>query len=223
MKHPDVKYLDRRSALLTIGIGSVVAVGGGLLLSRRSTAEAVTQKIRPDLYNCEGCEAAFERPLQSMASSVHLGLPDEPGERMTLSGRATLPNGNPAANVIVYAHHTNAHGLYANGQPDNEWSRRHGRLRGWVKTDDDGQYRFDTIKPAPYPDMTMPAHVHLFIGEPGRRPYYIDDVVFDGEFGVTDDYRKHQEFRGGGGIVRLAKSDTGVWLARRDISLERHS
>jgi protocatechuate 3,4-dioxygenase beta subunit len=91
-----------------------------------------------------------------------------------------------------------------------------------VRTGADGRYRFDTIKPAPYPDMTMPAHIHLMIGEPGRRPYYVDDVVFDGEFGVTERYRAAQELRGGSGIVALSRSPQGVWLARRDIVLERH-
>jgi protocatechuate 3,4-dioxygenase beta subunit len=68
----------------------------------------------------------------------------------------------------------------------------------------------------------MPAHVHLFVGEPGRRPYYIDDVVFDGAFGVTAAYRKACELRGGNGIVRLERSGDGTLLARRDIRLEIH-
>jgi protocatechuate 3,4-dioxygenase, beta subunit len=67
----------------------------------------------------------------------------------------------------------------------------------------------------------MPAHVHLFVGEPGRRPYWIDDVVFAGEFGVTPAYRARAENRGGDGIVTLARQD-GVLLARRDILLEPH-
>lgn len=214
---------ERRKAILSIGIGCTVAIaGGGLLLARRSPARAALA-VRPDLYNCEGCEAAFERPLQSMASVVQLASPGEPGERMMLSGIAKLPDGKPAANVIVYAHHTNAEGLYANGTPGTEWSSRHGRLRGWAKTDATGNYQFDTIKPAPYPDRTIPAHVHLYIGEPGRQPYYIDDVVFDGEFGVTDSYQAKQEFRGGGGIIKLEKSATGTWIAKRDINLERHA
>ena len=212
---------NRRQVLFSIGIGSAVAIGGGVLLARSSPAEKASP-VRPNLYNCEGCEAVVERPSQSMLSTVQLATADEPGERMILSGRATLPDGAAAANVVIYAHHTNVDGLYANGTNENEWSRRHGRLRGWAKTDADGNYRFNTIKPAPYPDMTMPAHVHLYIGEPDRRPYYIDDVVFDGEYGVTGSYRAKQEFRGGGGIVKLEKSSGGIWLARRDIKLERH-
>lgn len=124
--------------------------------------------------------------------------------------------------MVIYAHHTNAAGLYANGTPETTWSRRHGRLRGWVRSDAQGRYAFDTIKPAPYPDMTMPAHVHLFLQEPGRRAYYIDDVVFDGAFGVDAAYRARQELRGGSGIVRLGRTADGTWTAVRDIRLEHH-
>ena len=142
---------------------------------------------------------------------------------MRLIGQMFAPDGvTPAPNVIIYAHHTNVEGLYAGGSPGTVWSRRHGRLRGWARTNIDGRYVFETIKPAPYPDMSMPAHVHLFLGEPGRWPYYIDDAVFDGEFGVDETYRRRQELRGGSGIVRLTRGADGVLEAVRDIRLERH-
>ena len=129
---------------------------------------------------------------------------------------------SPAANVVVYAYQTNSAGLYAGGSSETEASRRHGRLRAWVKTGPNGRYHFDTIKPAPYPDNSMPAHVHLMVREPARRPYWIDEIVFEGEFGVTDAYRKRQTGRGASGITRLSRNPQGVWVARRNIMLERH-
>ncbi len=141
---------------------------------------------------------------------------------MTIRGVVYASDGaTPAEGIVVYAHHTNADGLYANGSLETEWSRRHGRLRAWVKTGADGRYEFATIKPAPYPDRTNPAHVHLMILEPGRRPYWIDEIVFAGEFGVTQSYRAGRELRGGSGIVNLTR-ESGRWLAMRDITLERH-
>lgn len=179
--------------------------------------------VRPDLYNCEGCAAVLEQPASALSSVSILAGPEEPGERLVLSGQVTMPDSaQPAEGVIIYAHHTNAAGLYANGSQATEWSRRHGRLRGWARTGADGRYSFVTIRPGPYPDRTAPAHIHLFVGEPGRRPYYIDDVVFDGGFGVTAAYRSAQELRGGSGIVRLRRQPDGTLLAVRNISLERH-
>lgn len=142
---------------------------------------------------------------------------------MHLSGQVFALDGiTPVQGVVIYAHHTNIDGLYANGTAESEWSRRNGRLRGWVKTDAEGRYAFDTIKPAPYPDFTGPAHVHLYVKEAGRQTYYVDDVVFEGEFKVDASYRATQEFRGGSGIVRLGKYSDGVLTAVRDIRLEPH-
>ncbi len=107
------------------------------------------------------------------------------------------------------------------GVPGSEASQRHGLLRGWVRTGADGRYSFDTVKPGPYPDRTVPAHVHPTVLEPGRRPYWIDDIVFEGEFGVTEQYRRASQNRGGNGIVRLTRRN-GVLVARRDIILEPH-
>nr|WP_294171069.1 hypothetical protein [uncultured Sphingomonas sp.] len=85
--------------------------------------------------------------------------------------------------------------------------------------DERGERLVRTIKPAPYPGRTDPAHIHIFVLQPGRRdPYWVDDVVFAGEFGVTKQYRKTRGNRGGSGIVQLARR-SGVLHARRDIVL----
>lgn len=207
--------LDRRlftgSLLACAGIGSACGM---------ATQPAEMPLIaRPDLYLCEGCEAVVEHvaPLSPIA---HLARSDR-GEPLRLEGVVRGPDGSAyAPGVILYAHQTNAEGLYANGNPRTEWSQRHGRLRGWVMTDAQGRYAFETIKPGVYPSRDGPAHIHLFVGEPGRRPYYIDDVVFDGEFGVDDSYRARADNRGGSGIVRLEQGSDGRLLARRDIRLE---
>lgn len=202
---------DRREAMFLFG-GAALSVA----------AAPAIRSARRDLYNCDGCQAVGERDPAFMPSTLRLAPPVEPGEPMLLSGRVTALDGGPAPGVVIYAHHTDAHGLYSRGSRETEWSLRHGLLRGWVKTDARGRYAFRTIKPGPYPNREMPAHVHLFIAEPGRRPYYIDDVVFAGEFGVDARYVAAQELRGGSGIVCLGRTGDGTWLARRDIALERH-
>lgn len=205
--------MTRRDVAMGLGAGALMPPGCS------SRAEPV-RAARADLYACEGCEGAFERrPATAQAT---IAAPDERGERMRFAGRVLASDGiTPASGVVIYAYHTDAVGLYSRGTAETEWSRRHGILRGWVRTDGDGRYAFDSIKPAPYPDRTLPAHIHLTVAEPGRRAYYIDDIVFDGEFGVTPAYRARQEFRGGGGITRLERAN-GLWLATRDIILEAH-
>ncbi len=197
---------------------------GGLAVAGCSRPlRAVNLGVRGDLYLCEGCEAVGERNFATLPSVVNIAPESEPGEPLVLTGRVFHPDKQTAAaDVVIYAHHTDANGVYSRGVPGTEWSMRHGRLRGWIKTDREGRYTFRTIKPAPYPGRDLPAHIHLFIGEPGRPPYYIDDVVFAGEFGVTREYLARQERRGGSGVVAPQRTDDGTLLVRRDIVLERH-
>jgi protocatechuate 3,4-dioxygenase beta subunit len=177
-------------------------------------------KVRPDLYNGELDYLAtdFTGRAEDLTASIVLSPTTEPGERMAISGRClSWQTGQPAAGVIVYAYHTDNAGEYGSGPAGT----RHSRLRGWMCTGADGVYAFTSIKPAPYPDRSMPAHIHLTVLEPGRRPYWIDDIVFDGEFKVDAAYRAAQGNRGGNGIIPL-KRNNGVWTGVRDIRLERH-
>lgn len=209
--------VDRRSLLLLTGL-AITAVG-----CNGAPPNLVSAAPRRDLYACEGCEGAHERDFETLSPDARIGPPNAPGEPMRIEGRVLdAVGGSGVSGVVIYAYQANADGVYADGSPETEWSRRHGRLRGWVKTDITGNYGFDTIKPAPYPKDTLPAHIHFTIVEPNRPAYYIDDIVFAGEFGVTDDYRRRQELRGGSGIVALGRTTSGRLLARRDIILEPH-
>lgn len=183
---------------------------------------ACMAQTRPDLYQCEGCEAVRERDFATLKSSAIIASPDEPGERLVLTGRVFKPDGRtPASGVVVYIHHTNAEGVYPSRPGDTGWARRHGYLRGWVITDDSGTYRFETIRPAPYRTRTDPAHIHMFVKEPDRQEYWIDDVLFTDDPLVTDRVRRHQQQRGGPGIVTPRRNEAGVWIVQRDIILER--
>lgn len=204
----------RREAIAVLSAGLVVAC------APRSVAAT---KARSDLYACEGCDHALEADPDKLDWFTRIASPDEPGEPLVITGIVYQTDGKtPASGVVIYAHHTDINGYYPGGGPEFQNSARDGRLRAWLRTGEDGRYRFETIKPAPYPSLTMPAHIHLYIAEPGRRTYYIDDVVFADDPLVDAKYRAAQELRGGSGIVELIRDDGGRWLAQRDITLEHH-
>lgn len=188
-----------------------------------SVPAPATGGVRANLYQCEGCEAVFETDTAALRNAARIGSGLDRGEALAIDGVVYQADGKtPAPGVIIYAYQTNAEGRYANGAPETVWSRRHGRLGGWVKTRPDGRYHFDTIKPAPYPNDTIPAHIHMTVLEPGKRPYWIDDIVFDGEFGVTPAYRKSMVNQGGNGIVPVRRDANGNASVMRNIILERH-
>lgn len=210
----------QRRSLFKLMLGAAMAP---LASACRGAISPARARARDDLYLCDGCEAVGERSSAGLPSSVDLAGSNEPGARLILSGTVYQNDGRtPARGVVIYAHHTNAAGDYAGGNPNSTWSRRHGRLRGWVKTGPDGRYEFRTIKPGVYPNRTLPAHIHLFVAEPNRPPYWIDDVVFAGEFGVDENYRRSRENRGGAGIIALKRAPDKTLLAHRSIVLEVH-
>lgn len=85
----------------------------------------------------------------------------------------------PAENVIIYIYHTNRHGIYETRGNETGWAKRHGFIRGWVKTGKDGKYTFYTFRPAAYPDGSEPEHIHTTVKESDKNEYYLDDYLFD--------------------------------------------
>jgi protocatechuate 3,4-dioxygenase beta subunit len=165
---------------------------------------------------CEGCELVFDGMPGSLSSAARIAPSGEPGEPMRIEGVVTGLDGRPASGVIVYAYHTDASGIYPPA------STRHGRLRGWVRTDEEGRYRFDTIRPGAYPDGENPQHVHMHVIEPGYATYWIDSIVFIDDPLLTEDRRRATDHgRGGSGVVQPARDADDAWHVRRDILLGR--
>ena len=178
-----------------------------------------TQSGSRDLPDCEWC-GALEAP-SNLSWQTTIADSTEPGERLILSGTIYhADNQTHAANILIYAYHTNAKGIYPKRGDETGNARRHGYLRAWVKTDAKGRYQFNTIKPASYPSSTEAAHIHMTIKEPGKDEYWIDSVRFADDPLLRRE-RNRTSDRGGSGIVELRKNDDGVWLATRDIFLAR--
>jgi protocatechuate 3,4-dioxygenase beta subunit len=170
---------------------------------------------------CDGCEAVFEGLPTQLGFASHIAPPGEPGEAMRIQGTVRDPQGRPKGGVIVYAYHTNAQGIYPKDEhAKGEAAARHGRLRGWARTDPSGRYQFDTIRPGGYPNRDAPQHVHMHVIEVGRCAYYIDSIMFADDPRLTPEKRRElASGRGGNGIVDPRRDETRRWLVTRDIVL----
>lgn len=131
---------------------------------------------------CEGCEAIYESPVPFGKLKSVVLLPDatwEGKKPLGINGTVYKADGKtPAAGVVLYLYHTDETGHYAKKGDEKGWAKRHGYIRGWVRTDEKGFYKFVTLRPAPYPGRTDPAHIHIVVKEPGLNDYYIDEFLF---------------------------------------------
>lgn len=170
---------------------------------------------------CETCEIMYvDQPDSITHIDTSMGW-QERGQKLLVTGTVFQPDGvTPARDVILYYWQTNSKGLYADAKGLNPKARKHGYIRGWVKTNQEGKYAIYTVRPAPYPNDVSPAHIHFLVKEPEfANEYYIDDLVFDDD-PLLIPYKKKNplENRGGSGIVRiLVKGDMQV--AEHDIRL----
>ncbi len=199
-----------------------IAVGFALVEARRAVRgqdPGAGRGERRPLPACEWCgtsEAPVELDWQTRIASE-----DEPGEPLVIQGRVLHADGvTPASDVVLYVYHTNAKGVYPRRGDESGNGRRHGYLRAWMRTDSEGRYRFETIRPAAYPGSTEPAHIHAVVQEPGQPETWIDSFVFDDDPLLTERERGRLENRGGSGILNLIR-ENGFWRGQRDIILER--
>lgn len=173
---------------------------------------------------CDGCELMYiDMPQVILATDTSSGW-FEQGQKLLLTGKVFQLDGKtPAANVIIYYWQTDNKGLYSSTPEMNEKANRHGHIRGWVKSDSSGNYNIFTIRPAPYPNQDMPAHIHLSIKEPDvENEYYTDEINFDDDKLLIPYFKKYPpENRAGSGVVRILLNDS-LQIAEHNIILGLH-
>ena len=163
-----------------------------------------------------GAEPVSGNPCERAGSVAVLAGPEEPGDRMAVTGTVFAPDGvTPAPGVFLYAYNTDASGHYnrERGEPP--------RLRGWMKTGPDGRYEYRTIRPASYPGSRIPAHVHTQLWGGGYQPQSGPELNFEGDPFLKDAEKEHSAKLGRFGFIRHARKDaTGVWRVEQDIRLK---
>lgn len=155
--------------------------------------------------------------LLASTSHIQIATQSEPGQRMILTGKVLDVDGHPRGGVEIYAYHTDANGLY---RPEG-WSSLPPRLQGTLHTAADGTYQIDTIRPTPYPNRTIPAHIHFHLRAPGMHEQS-EILWFTGDpLLKPDDYAKYGHDGTFSPIRPLLKGSDGVLRCTRDFRLGR--
>jgi len=211
--------LKTMKSLLFILLASGMTMNG---CSQNNTTKNQATKSKIHVGGvCEGCEAIYECPVPFEQLNEVDTLPDfnEVGPKIEISGIIYKRDGKtPAPGVILYIYHTDQAGLYSKKGDENGWGKRHGYIRGWIKTDKNGFYKFYTLVPASYPNSKNPKHIHPTIKEPGYNEYWIDEFVFDDDPLLPETERTRSKPVGGDGVLKTYIKD-GMLRAHRNIIL----
>jgi protocatechuate 3,4-dioxygenase beta subunit len=178
------------------------------------------------LSGCGRSGSSFAKPSSADSTpkswNTTIVSPDEPGEPLTISGTIYAPDGRtPLEGITLWVYQTDATGHYSpsTGNGDN----RNTRLHGVMQTNREGHYEFRTIKPAPYPGHTNPAHIHVYVSGPDYPEYWIDSYLFEGDPFITDEDRRKAGKGNFSSILKLSRDKDGTWRGVRDIVIERCS
>jgi protocatechuate 3,4-dioxygenase beta subunit len=171
----------------------------------------------PELIPAPYLAPRYVAPPDAPSITVIAGR-NEPGDRLIVTGRA-LDQGRPVAGVSIYAFHADADGLYTR---DGRNSDENARLFATLRTDAEGRYRYETIRPRGYDGLA--AHVHHVVTAPGYEPRLCDLWLGD------DPYFKRRRDAGlplSEGVamfVRMpARDPDGVWRVTHDLEMLRDS
>src|SRR5688572_696934 len=136
------------------------------------------------------------------------------GEPTFVSGRVTDTAGRPLAGALLDVWQAAPNGLYDSQDPEQGGLN----LRGKFRTDAEGRYAFQTVKPANYPIPSdgpvgrmlracgrhpyRPAHIHFIVSAAGHRtvtthvfvegdPYLDSDAVFAVKTSLIAPFQRH--------------------------------
>jgi protocatechuate 3,4-dioxygenase beta subunit len=114
----------------------------------------------------------------------------EPGQPLHVSGVVVGPDGSPVAGASLYVYQTDHEGYYG-VKPASD--NRNPRLKLFLRSDAQGRWAFETVKPGSYPNSRVPPHIHFEVAARGRGSQ-IFEIVFEGDPFVTAEMRTNPAF-----------------------------
>ena len=179
--------LSRRQILMAGSLGAAAWLVPGVFADELMRTPAMTEgPFYPDRL-----------PLDTDNDLVIVGNSTTPavGEITHLTGRVLSRNGTPLNNIVVEIWQVDANGAYLHTQTDNA-ARRDRNFQGFGRftTNQQGEYRFRTVKPVAYPGRCP--HIHFKIKR-GDRELLTTQLFVAGDAANARD----GIYRGAGGIV----------------------
>lgn len=184
---------------------------------------AINSPIQND--SCDSPDANincyFVNMPESLTATMTISDNDKGSEKLIITGNIYKKDGKtPYPNAILYAYHTDSKGEYSKKGNEKGVQKWHGSHHGWCKTDQNGNYRIETIRPASYPNSSNPQHIHAAIKlQDNNKPFHIDDFMFEDDPLLQKIHHTTPREKGGLGVIKV-KRINGIWIGKRDIVLK---
>lgn len=164
-------------------------------IEQKLSSTGVTDVLTNPSYLQLHSHTEFRELIKRFAKpeSITLVTAAEPGTRITIKGKIVDKNDKPVSNTLVYVYHTDNKGWYsdtAGHVSGREGDRRHARLFGYFKTNNDGTFEFNTIHPQGYPNSNLPQHIHFEVFSNSGQALIITELLFDEDARLTSSIRE---------------------------------
>lgn len=143
----------------------------------------------------------------TMTSIGRIASENEPGIPFIIHGWVFGPDGTSAGGVVVHAYHRDRDG-FEFGPNDNSLTTW--KLQGWVETDAEGRFEFQTIRPAPDHLGREGSHIHFTLESVDFGRQWAPTVFLSDDPLVTADQRRRSKEAGEFGWVREVQTADGV-------------
>ena len=145
---------------------------------------AAAEQLRRTPTQALGPFYPLEKPLDDDADLTRIKgrTARATGQVLHVSGRVLNADGEPVKGARIEIWQANAHGRYTH-PGDNNPAPLDPNFEGYARlaTDNEGRYRFKTIKPGGYPagSIARPPHIHFDVS--GKRNRLVTQMYFPGE------------------------------------------
>jgi protocatechuate 3,4-dioxygenase, beta subunit len=191
MSHHPTLHLDRRSLLIKAAVTSASVIipqslGAAELVPTPGQTEGPFYPVEfpPDMDN--DLVRVTGQAAQALGQVIHV------------SGRVLDTRGQPRPGSVVEIWQCDANGIYRHPRAGGQGRIDHA-FQGYGRThvDEQGRYRFRTIRPVPYPGRTP--HIHFAVHVPGQgrlvTQMYIEGEPLNARDGVLNRIRDPQAHR----------------------------
>lgn len=153
----------------------------------------------------------------TLATRGRIASEEESGPPMIIRGMIFGPDGTPAARVVVHAYQRDGDGFEFGPNDDSlsTWD-----LQGWVQTDANGRFEFQTIRPAPDHIGREGAHIHFTLESKDYGRQWAPKIFFSDDPLVTPTQRRRSKQAGEYGWVCDVETVDGVQHADVKIQLK---